>query len=445
MKMKVEGAYKKSYDHYLAVEMEKRQGDLEQVFKTMGNKAFARLQEKIRAEVSDMVAAEQKTLRARLEDKYGSYSHWDRLAHWHSEAIEDELKPQYQATANTINNLKGEAERLRDQLRAIKEAEADLQIRTEAIVDKKKKELRLSLSYATKAHQAHVKSKRLDVIKAQLNAKSNKLDELDKEMEDTETLSLAKTADIMLEETQLKTRLNQLQTQLVEVGGDRQAIRGLERKLKVLDRERRDDTQAESLGWSRRPVTILGELGMHGRSRTRRHSVPIPELDWEGDRRRAELAEAAGRAQEGEQQMGDEEMPEEAGELNEEVPQVEEAQGLTSEPEAPKPAFTIRFSDCTRSEAEFFRAITPLLEGALMYKKLPLKGAAKPAEFDLFDRPKPEACGYGLRELKLGKALTKLKSASLPSQESTCPCCFLSCWTLSSPRLPSPLFSLRRN
>jgi len=407
MKMKVEGAYKKSYDHLLAVEMEKRQGEMEQVFKTMGNKAFARLQEKIRTEVAATVAAEQKALRTRLEDKYGSYSQWDRLAHWHSEAIEDELKPQYQVTANTINNLKGEAERLRDQLRAIKEAEADLQIRTEAIVEKKKKELRLSLSYATKAHQAHVKSKRLDVLKAQLNAKSCKLDELDKEAEEVETLALAKVADILLEETQLKTRLNQLQSQLVEVGGDRQVIRGLERKLKVLDRERRDDTQAESLGWSRRAL-VVGEA-VPGRGRIRTHSVPVPELDWE-EEARAALAQAqqAGEEQEGEQ-LGAEERPEETGELKGEALQVEEAQGFTSEPESSKPAFTIRFSDCTRSEAEFFRVITPLLEGSLMYKKLPQKGAAKPPEFDLFEGLDPEACGYGLRELKLGKALTKLE------------------------------------
>jgi hypothetical protein len=142
--------------------------------------------------------------------------------------------------------------------------------------------------------------------------------------------------------------------------------------------------------------------------------------------------------QEGEQQMGDEEMPEEAGELNEEVPQVEEAQGLTSEPEAPKPAFTIRFSDCTRSEAEFFRAITPLLEGALMYKKLPLKGAAKPAEFDLFDGPEPEACGYGLRELKLGKALTKLEIRQ-PSKPGVDLSLLLS--QLFDPILPPPTLS----
>ena len=411
MKMKVEGVYKKAYDHLLAIEMERRHGELEQVLKTMGNKAYARLQEKIRSEVSTSVGNEQKALRTKLEDRYGSYSHWDRIAHWHSEAIEDELKPQYQNIANAINSLKGDAERLRDQLRAIKEAEMDLQLRTEAIVEKKKKELRLSLNYASMAHQANVKSKKLDVIKAQLDSKRDKVEEIEKEMEEVEMQGMTKVAEIMLEETQLKTRLNQLQTKLVEVGGDRQAIRALEKKLKVLDRERRDDTHAESLAMSRRPLAILAETDFYGRSRHRTHSLPPPELQWEKPEpvhaaRHIEVDQAEDVMEQGmsEEAMGRREIKVDG----EEELQVEEAQGLY-EPEEPKVPFSIRFSDCTKSEAEFFRVITPLLEGTLMYKKLPVKGAAKPPEFDLFEGTDPEAHGYGLREIKLGKALTKFE------------------------------------
>jgi hypothetical protein len=67
--------------------------------------------------------------------------------------------------------------------------------------------------------------------------------------------------------------------------------------------------------------------------------------------------------------------------------------------------------DFTLIEADFFRAIQPLLDGGLFYKKFSQKSSLVCAEFDPLEADilPPEKCGYGLRELKLNRALTKLE------------------------------------
>jgi len=67
--------------------------------------------------------------------------------------------------------------------------------------------------------------------------------------------------------------------------------------------------------------------------------------------------------------------------------------------------------DFTLIEADFFRAIQPLLDGGLFYKKFSQKSSLVSAEFDPLEAEvlPPEKCGYGLRELKLNRALTKLE------------------------------------
>lgn len=211
MKMKSETSQKRAHEDLLSSELSSRSGEMSMIFKTMGTKAQQRLADKTKQDLARTVTSRQRDRRARLEEKYKEYESWDRVAHWHTSAIEEVLKPQYQGISTQISSLKREADKLRDQLQAVLDAEDDLSVKTESIVERKKKELRMGLNQAAKALQSHIKSRKLEALKEQLITNVQKLEDLEHTCAELNTLHDTKLSDILLEESQLKTRLSELQ------------------------------------------------------------------------------------------------------------------------------------------------------------------------------------------------------------------------------------------
>ena len=85
------------------------------------------------------------------------------------------------------------------------------------------------------------------------------------------------------------------------------------------------------------------------------------------------------------------------------------------QPERPRSTLRVRSSSRSSFSSEepsaFFEKIVPLLEGAELYKKLTQRHAFRQVVFDPLEavRMPPEACGYGVRHLRLNQSLDRIE------------------------------------
>lgn len=388
MKMKSESSQKRAHEDLLSSELSSRSGEMSMIFKTMGTKAQQKLADKTKQDLARTVTSRQRDRRARLEEKYKEYESWDRVAHWHASAIDDVLKPQYQAISAQISSLKREADKLKEQLQAVLDAEDDLSVKTESIVERKKKELRMSLNQAARALQSHVKTRKLEALKEQLIAKVQKLEEMEQFGAEQNSQYQGKLSDIVLEETQLKTRLSELQAEMAEVGINRESVKHLEKRLKGLDRSGKAPVQSLKPSLPNFKDAPSFPKPLH-------RSKSLPCLTFESLRRGARVKKH--------------EVNFEARADTMVVVDMEEgrAQADINSSSCLLPRYEILLEKCTKAEKDFFAAVTPLLDGIHVYKRT--IALSKGKDFDPLEGLNAESSGFVLRDLRLAKALNKLE------------------------------------
>lgn len=387
MKMKSESSQKRAHEDLLSSELSSRSGEMSMIFKSMGTKAQQRLADKTKQDLARTVTSRQRDRRARLEEKYKEYESWDRVAHWHASAIDEVLKPQYQAISAQISSLKREADKLKEQLQAVLDAEDDLSVKTESIVERKKKELRMSLNQAARALQSHVKTRKLEALKEQLITKMQKMEELEQSGTEQSNQYQSKLSEIMLEEAQLKARLSELQTEMAEVGINRESVKHMEKRLKGLEREAKKPKQQSK-------PSLLTLRDTPAFPRILRRSKSLPSLSFESLKRGAKTKKH--------------EVNFEARADTMIVVEMEEGQiPVENSASCLLPRFEVRLDKCTKAEKDFFVAVTPLLEGVHVYKRT--AALSKGKEFDPLEGLSVESGGFALRDLRLAKALNKLE------------------------------------
>ena len=387
MKMKSESSQKRAHEDLLSSELSSRSGEMSMIFKSMGTKAQQKLADKTKQDLARTVTSRQRDRRARLEEKYKEYESWDRVAHWHASAIDEVLKPQYQAISAQISSLKREADKLKEQLQAVLDAEDDLSVKTESIVERKKKELRMSLNQAARALQSHVKTRKLEALKEQLITKMQKLEELEQSGTEQSSQYQSKLSEIMLEEAQLKARLSELQTEMAEVGVNRESVKHMEKRLKGLEKEAKRPNQ------SLKP-SLLTLKAIPTFSRPLHRSKSLPSMSFESLKRGAKAKKH--------------EVNFEARADTMVVVEMVEGQEVTdNSASCLLPRFEVLLGKCTKAEKDFFAAVTPLLEGVHVYKRT--AALSKGKDFDPLEGLSVESGGFALRDLRLAKGLNKLE------------------------------------
>lgn len=394
-KMKTEQALKRAQDQYISTQLNSRSGELAQLLRTYGHKAVQKLTEKAKKDLSVAAASLQRDRHEKLETLFDNFQTQDKRARGHATTIESELKVTYQGVFQAINSLKGDSDRLLDQLQVVEEAEQEIHEKAQAIVDAKRREVSMRISRASKSLQAQNQMKKYAAVKTEMEKKTGKLEEIEKELSELELNSRERLSKLTVEEAKLKTKLTQLQAQMADVTVDRQKAGILEKKLKILEK----NSQA-----GQEPESMAEGAPASPRSVERRNSLPTPSLGVSEDEtvRRPEVISSM--------QSGE---PDLLQQLLETKIDITSALKLSAKEYAWEKAsgVKIRLDDCTKVEADFFGAIRSLLEGTQMHKRLNQTVSLRTREFDPLEYREfpPEACGYTLREVRLAKTLNKIE------------------------------------
>lgn len=429
IKVELENQNAKAMEVFVKKHLDKKNKELLDLQRRYGDKAFKQAKLKAAREVKEEVSGHMEIRQQKLEELHEAIQHWsDKLA-----SVEDRISVQLKLTLSKaekrMEELRSNKLALEQNHAVLVEAEDDANAQLEVLLEEKKRQLAKSLSQIVGSHNAGNDEKKLAELQEAIKEKEGNEAVLRANLDSLESDTLDTVSKLEVEESVLKTRLNQLQEDLLEIRKQQEKAANLKRRLKLLEHE------LETLGFSAEFPEALSILNVmktpteYDRNPFLR-SMSSPRLPFQGlDTQRVELSEILSR-QENPEDADQDSIPQDS------PPQVSQPQEHTEEPskliqtlslalpEVKLPvSVNISFEGLTHSEKQFFRSILPLLEGLSLYKRFNQRSILAVPEYDplLEDINPLEDCGYGMREFRLNKALTKIevRVPNKPGVEST--------------------------
>jgi hypothetical protein len=412
IKVELENQNAKAMEVFVKKHLDKKNKELLDLQRRYGDKAFKQAKLKAAKEVKEEVSGHMEIRQQKLEELHEAIQHWsDKLAEVENR-ISIHLKLTLSKNEKRMEELRNNKLTLEQNHAVLVEAEDDANSQLEVLLEEKKRQLAKSLSQIAGSNYAGNDEKKLAELQEAIREKEGNEAVLRGNLESLESGTLDTVSKLEVEENVLKTRLNQLQEDLLEIRKQQEKAGNLKRRLKLLEHE------LETLGFSADFPEALSILNVmktpteYDRNPFLR-SMSSPRVPFLGlDTQRVELSEILSRQEnpvDPEQDLVPQDPPPQ--ENAEEPSKLIQTLSLAL-PEVKLPAsVNVSFEGLTNSEKMFFRGILPLLEGLSFYKRFNQRSILAVPEYDplLEDINPLENCGYGMREFRLNKALTKIE------------------------------------
>ena len=322
------------------------------VVKAFGKKALEKLS------TGSQIPQARSGLHSKFDELYSAYLLCEQHSETHKKACEilerlrDETEGLYHAYVEshgvTLN-----------QIEAISEAEQELINRTEAITEQKLQEIRLSVKRSRFTRDSKTQDLTGQIYKWHEKASEQRI-----KLSESEQRHEAAVRELAEQEAEVAKQREEMDKQLAHLKVSKQQLGTYEKQLRELE----ESEEVEPL----------------------RRTQSCTELDMEYPALKNEAKTYI------------------FNEVNPGLPDFKLDLSSGFRLDTIKPT---KFANCSEEEADFFMAVQPLLEGGTFYKKFSQKSSLVCPEFDPLEADvfPPEKCGYGLRELKLNRALTKIE------------------------------------
>lgn len=329
--------------------------------KTFGKQALAKMTQ------SPPPVKPRSGLQSKFDEIFKSLQNCDSHVETHKKTIETLLKL-CNETKDLQNAYQESYFRTKSQIEAIIEAEEELINRTEAITETKLREIRVSIG-----RNRYMKDTKMTELTNQVYKTHEKAGELRGKLTEMEKKHEMEMKNIEKETEEVKSKKKAVKKELEKIKGLKTQLAGLEKQLRDLEGM---EPETEGLRRTRSCIDLEMEFETGNRpEQTREKHVAKTYIFSEAEPGLPDF-------------------------------KLDLTSGFQFDQVRPS-----NLGDFTLIEADFFRAIQPLLDGGHFFKKFSQKSSLISQEFDPLEADvlPPEKCGYGMREVKLNKALTKLE------------------------------------
>ncbi|OMJ89634.1 hypothetical protein SteCoe_8173 [Stentor coeruleus] len=357
--------------------MNNNKSGLLQIQKSYGDKGIKKIREKETQTVKETQEKQREGIKKKLDGLSSDISHWESLITKADTTLNETLKPEICLIDQEVVRIQQELSVISQQLKILNDAEEEVAAKLEFLMESKKRDIHRTLHRTLEIHGGDVDTKKIHRLVLIRDKKEAAIKQLIQEKEKIEKEYLEKSKNTEIEELRVKGKLSQVQE-----------ILDGEKKLK-----KKSDTIMNTMSVPQNQVLNeeLDENSLKEDSESSEDSPPGEEMNPRTNRtnRTEDLP------------LELEETKEEASKEDQETTEVE---SVTSEA-----GVNIDMEGLTPAEQEFFKTIIPLLQGVSVYKKLSQRNSLLVAEYDPLESDNPEQFGFGLRNIKLNKSLTKIE------------------------------------
>lgn len=366
--------------------MGKNKSGLLQIQKTFGDKAIKKIRDKESQTIKENHENQREEVKKKLDGVSSDISHWESLIIKIDSTINETLKPEIFLIDQETVRIKQELEVILQQISILNEAEDEVSAKLNFLMESKKRDIHRSLHRTLEINGGDVDIKKIHRLTVIKDKKESAIAQLTDEKNKIEAEYMEKLKNIELEEVKLKARVAQIEQNIETLKQAQKNFETMAKQSTTVINDIPDDEILEKKLLSNSEIPEIEETEI---------------IDLEEPDRKSETKEL-----------------EEEKNLKEEF----RDESINNSKILPlEPNIIIDYEDTTPQEQQFIQSILPLLNGTTIYKKLSQRNSLQVPEYDPLDSENPEAFGYGNRNLKLNKTLTKIefRHISKPGIESS--------------------------
>lgn len=366
VKIEIDQERSKMIEKITEKNMKSNKSNLLQIQRTYGDKAIKKIRDKESQTVKENQEKQKDEIKKKLEGLSSDIMHWESLIAKTDSSINENLKPEIDMIDQEVVKIKQELVVISHQVKILNDAEEELSAKFEFLMESKKRDIQRTLHRTLEIHGGDVDSKKINRLTQIRDKKEAVIKQLLEEKEKIEQEFIGKIKDTELEEFRIKAKLSIAQESLEN------------------PKNPKPPTEPAPMG----PVIQIQHLKPDSgknilKEYSERSESPIEEIK--------------------EPTLKTEEPAIEFEESKEDQ-ETTEVDSVTTES-----GINIDLEELSSQDQEFFHIITPLLQGNNIYKKLSQRNSLQFPDYDPLENDNPESFGYGLRSIKLNKALTKIE------------------------------------
>ncbi|OMJ78031.1 hypothetical protein SteCoe_22274 [Stentor coeruleus] len=343
--------------------MKSNKSSLLQIQRTYGDKAIKKIRDKESQSVKENQEKQKDEIKKKLEGLNLDIMHWESLITKTESSINENLKPEIDSIDQEVVKIKQELVVISQQLKILNDAEEELSAKFEFLMESKKRDIQRTLHRTLEIHGGDVDSKKITRLTQIRDKKAAAVQQLLEEKEKIEQDFIEKIKDTELEEFRLKAKISVAQ----------------------------ENPKSPKIPPDSIPIKPV---------------IKIQHLQLESDKKffKDEIEKSESPIEEIKENLLKTEEPTIEFIESKDDQETTEIDSVTTES-----GINIDLEDLSSQDQEFFHVITPLLQGTSIYKKLSQRNSLQFPDYDPLENDNPESFGYGLRSIKLNKALTKIE------------------------------------